>query len=225
VAKKSVLSVWSVAERSVLSVLSVAKRSVLSVAKTVFSVAPCTGCSGFTLIEVLVSVALLVLSAVGVAQLVGVATNSVRASREQTTTVLLAAAKMEQLRALDWTYVSAGGIAVERSDLSTNASSPSLSSGGVGLSASPSDTLSAGTAFYADYLDAHGRWVGSGAAPPIDAVFARRWAVQPLAADPSRTLVIQVLVTTVQHDRERRRPWTSRTGTEAALVSVLTRKR
>jgi hypothetical protein len=164
-------------------------------------------------------------SVVGVAQLVGVATNSVRASREQTTTVLLAAAKMEQLRALDWTYVSAGGIAVERSDLTTNVSSQTLTTGGVGLSASPFDTLSAGTAFYADYLDAHGRWVGSGATPPIDAVFARRWAVHPLAADPSRTLVIQVVVTTVQQDRQRGRPWTSRTGTEAALVSVLTRKR
>jgi len=196
----------------VLSVLSVAKKAVLSVA-------------GFTLIEVLIAIALLVLSAIGVAQLVSVATMSVRASREQTTTVLLAAAKMEQLRALDWTYTSVGGIAIERSDLTTNVSSQSLSEGGVGLSASPSDTLSAGTSFYADYLDAQGRWVGSGRTPPIDAVYARRWAIQPLAADPSRALLIQVLVTTVQQDRQRPRPWTMRSGTEAALVSVLTRKR
>lgn len=179
---------------------------------------------GFTLIEVLVALALLVLSAVGVAQLVGVATNTVRASREQTTTVLLAAAKMEQLRALDWTYLTVGGIAVERSDWTTNVSNQDLAGGGVGLSASPADTLSASTAFYADYLDAHGRWVGSGATPPIDAVFVRRWAIQPLAADPSRTLVLQVFVTTVQNDRQRARAST-RSGTEAALVSVLTRKR
>jgi prepilin-type N-terminal cleavage/methylation domain-containing protein len=190
----------------------VAKKAVLSVA-------------GFTLIEVLIAIALLVLSAIGVAQLVTVATMSVRASREQTTTVLLAAAKMEQLRALDWTYTSVGGIAIERSDLTTNVSGQSLSEGGVGLSASPSDTLSASTSFYADYLDAQGRWVGSGRTPPIDAVYARRWAIQPLAADPSRALVIQVLVTTVQQDRQRPRPWTMRSGTEAALVSVLTRKR
>jgi prepilin-type N-terminal cleavage/methylation domain-containing protein len=180
---------------------------------------------GFTLIEVLVALALLVLSAVGIAQLVGVATNAVRASREQTTTVLLAAAKMEQLRALDWTYLSAGGIAVERSDWTTNVSSEDLAAGGVGLSASPTGTLAASTTFYADYLNAHGRWVGSGATPPFDAVFVRRWAIQPLAADPSRTLVIQVLVTTVQQDRQRSRAWTTRNGTEAALVSVLTRKR
>ena len=180
---------------------------------------------GFTLIEVLVAIALLVLSAVGVAQLVGVATNSVRASREQTTTVLLAAAKMEQLRALDWTYVSAGGIALERSDWTTNVSSESLSSGGVGLSASPADTLSTSTSFYSDYLDGQGRWVGSGGLVPPNAVYVRRWAIEPIATDPSRALVIQVLVTTVQQDGRRVRPWTTRTGTEAALVSVLTRKK
>jgi prepilin-type N-terminal cleavage/methylation domain-containing protein len=182
------------------------------------------GRAGFTLVEVLVAIALLVLSAVGVAQLVGMATSSLRASREQTAAVLLAAAKMEQLRALDWTYTSAGGVAVERSDFTTNASSRDLSSGGVGLSASPADTLSASTPFFADYLDGQGRWVGSGGTPPVTAVFARRWAVHPLPADPSRALVIQVLVTTVQQDRRRPGPWRSRTGTEAALVSVLTRK-
>jgi hypothetical protein len=183
------------------------------------------GCEGVTLVEVLVAVALLVLSAVGVAQLVGVATASVRASREHTTTVLLAAAKMEQLRALDWTYVTAGGVALERSDLMTNVSSQSLSSGGVGLSASPGNTLSTSSPFYSDYLDELGQWVGSGVTPPVTAVYARRWSVQPLAADPSRTLVIQVLVTTIRQDRQRVGDWTARTGTEAALISVLTRKK
>jgi prepilin-type N-terminal cleavage/methylation domain-containing protein len=181
--------------------------------------------SGFTLVEVLIAIALLVLSAVGVAQLVGMATSSVRAAREHTATVLLAAAKMEQLRGLDWTYVSVGGIALERSDLTTNVGSHELSGGGVGLSASPADSLSVNTSFYADYLDGQGRWVGSGATPPPTAVFARRWAIQPLASDPARALVLQVLVTTIQQDRRRTAPWRTRTGTEAALVSVLTRKK
>jgi prepilin-type N-terminal cleavage/methylation domain-containing protein len=182
------------------------------------------GSGGFTLVEVLVAIALLVLSAVGVAQLVGMATGSMRASREHTAAILLAAAKMEQLRALEWTYTSVGGVAVERSDFTTNLSSQELSSGGVGLSASPGDTLSAGTPFFADYLDGQGRWVGSGRTAPAGAVFARRWAIRPLQVDPSRTLVIQVLVTSVQQDRRRAGPWTSRADTEAALVSALTRK-
>jgi type II secretion system protein I len=75
--------------------------------------------SGFTLIEVLVAIAIFTIASIGIAQLIGMATRAVRSSREHTTAVILAAAKMEQLRALDWTYRDAAGIAVERSDFTT----------------------------------------------------------------------------------------------------------
>ena len=77
---------------------------------------------------------------------------------------------------------------------------------------------------YVDYLDDAGRWVGHDADPPANAVFIRRWAVWPLPADPERTLVLQVLVTTVRDDRSRATEWNGRTGVEALLVSVRTRK-
>jgi prepilin-type N-terminal cleavage/methylation domain-containing protein len=181
---------------------------------------------GFTLIEVLIALALFVVIAVSVAQLVGVATNAMWTSREHTTAVILAAAKMDQLRALAWTYEpeQAGLPAVARTDLTTNLSEPGHPGNGPGLSASPADALERTVPGYVDYLDDSGRWVGNDLVPPRDAVFIRRWVVNPLPADPERTLILQVRVTTVKLDRMRgARPWNGRTGSEALLVSVRTR--
>jgi hypothetical protein len=140
--------------------------------------------------------------------------------------VILAAAKMDQLRSLAWTYdrPAAGVPAVPRSDRTSDLSHPSHAAVGAGLAASPPGTLGANTPPYVDYLDDAGRWVGHDAEPPATAVYIRRWAVWPLPADPERTLVLQVLVTTVRDDRSRAAEWSGRTGVEALLVSVRTRK-
>jgi type II secretory pathway pseudopilin PulG len=45
-----------------------------------------------------------------------------------------------------------------------------------------------------DFLDATGRSLGSGLIPPVSAAFIRRWSTVPLAADPDRLLLVQVLV-------------------------------
>jgi hypothetical protein len=45
-----------------------------------------------------------------------------------------------------------------------------------------------------DYIDQFGRTLGGGGTPPANAVYTRRWVVQPLPADPDNTLIIQVLV-------------------------------
>ena len=180
--------------------------------------------SGFTLIEVLIAIAVLVVTALGVAQLIAVATRAVQASREHTTAVVLAAAKMDELRALAWTYEqTSGGPAVARSDRDTDVSHPDHPSGGFGLSASPDDALSISAAGYVDYLDLAGRWVGHDSEPPAGAAFVRRWAIRPFSADPERTLLLQVLVTTVRDDRSRAGPWSQRGGSDALLVSVRTR--
>jgi type II secretory pathway pseudopilin PulG len=182
--------------------------------------------SGFTLVEVLFAVAILITIAVGVAQLIAAATRAVRSAREHSSAVILAAAKMDQLRALAWAYEpSAPGVpAVPRSDRATDVSHPAHVPGGAGLRASPAGTLVTSVPPYVDYLDDDGRWVGHDSAPPAGAVFIRRWAVRPLPDDPERTLVLQVLVTTVRDDRSRVAAWNGRTGVEALLVSVLTRK-
>jgi prepilin-type N-terminal cleavage/methylation domain-containing protein len=183
--------------------------------------------AGFTLVEVLVAIALFVTMATGVAQLVAVATRAMRASREQTMAVMLAAARMDQLRALEWSYAAAdvSDPIVERSDFTTHLSTPDLSAGGSGLRASPDNALAENVPPFVDYLDDRGRWVGDGTAIPPTAVFIRRWLVRPLAAAPDRSLVLQVLVTTVRAERSRGRAWSARSGGEALLTSVRTRAR
>lgn len=168
--------------------------------------------------------ALFVAIAVGVAQLTATATRAARQARDHTSAVILASAKMDQLRALDWTYDPASGAPpAERTDVTTNVSRQDYASDGPGLRASPPGTLSSSVPPYVDYLNEDGRWVGNGAEPPGNALFIRRWAVTPLPDDPRRTIVLHVLVTTVGADGARTGAFTRRTGTEALLVSVKTR--
>ena len=162
--------------------------------------------AGFTLVEVLIAVAIFITIAVGVAQLIAVATRAIRAAREHSSAVILAAAKMDQLRSLAWTYEPpAPGVPSGSAIRSRDRRQPSEPCRGLerDWQASPAGTLGANMPPYVDYLDDAGRWVGHDADPPANAVFIRRWAVWPLPADPERTLVLQVLVTTVRDDRSR----------------------
>ena len=45
-----------------------------------------------------------------------------------------------------------------------------------------------------DYLDESGRWIGTGSTPPPQTVYLRRWAIEPLPADPADSIALQVLV-------------------------------
>ena len=60
--------------------------------------------SGFTLVEVVVALALLVVVTVGVVRLFAVALNAGRAARDRTLAVALATGKIEQLRSLEWRF-------------------------------------------------------------------------------------------------------------------------
>jgi type II secretory pathway pseudopilin PulG len=183
---------------------------------------------GFTLVEVLVSMALVVALAIGVAHLLAVALVSGRAARDHSSAVILAGAKLEQLRSLLWSYEpgAIGQPPMPRSDFTTNLSvEPATGGGGPGLRQAPTGTLDANTSMYVDYLDAAGRWVGTGPSPPSSALFIRRWAVHPLPEDPDRTLILQVRVTTVRREATRRTaPSSTWTGEDALLVTMLTRK-
>ena len=59
-----------------------------------------SGERGFSLIEVIISVGLLAVVSLSVAQLFVAATEATLSAREQTTTAILASQKMEQLRGL-----------------------------------------------------------------------------------------------------------------------------
>jgi type II secretory pathway pseudopilin PulG len=181
--------------------------------------------SGFSLVEVLISMGILTAVSLGVAQLFAISTRANFVARGQTSTTAMAEQKMEQLRALTWGFDSDGqGLPV--SDTSTNLAVDPPTATGAGLNPSPSNSLDENTSGYVDFLDQHGDYAGTGSTPPGHATFIRRWAIRPLPTNPNNTLVLQVLVTPVSSegsrvagpDPRRRMPG------DALLVSVKTRK-
>jgi len=120
---------------------------------------------GFTLVEVLVALGLLTSALIAIAQLCAVAAHDTLAARHETFASVLAAQKMEEL---------------------TAAIRPAVS---------PPGTLVRDTPGFVEFLDEFGHTVGIGPSPPDGSLYLRRWSVEPLASDPDRTLVVQVLVT------------------------------
>jgi prepilin-type N-terminal cleavage/methylation domain-containing protein len=184
---------------------------------------------GFSLIEVLVSVALLSVVSLGVAQLFAVATKANATSKGQTSTALLAVQKMEQLKALTWGFdQSAAALGLPVSDTSTDLSTAVPTGGGSGLNPSPADSLVVDRTGYVDYLDEHGAWVGNTPSAAAGARYVRRWSITPLPTNPNNTLVFQVRVMTAEHAQRIAAAGvnapTGRFGAETWLVSVKTRK-
>lgn len=154
---------------------------------------------GFTLAEVLTAMLLISVAAIAAGELFDRAVRSTRSARDQTSAVLLAGEKLEQLSALTWRFAAVGswaGVTDSTTDLGRDPAAAS----GRGLLPSPAGTLDRDTPGYVDFLDGAGQWVGAGPAPPASAVFIRRWSVTP-AATGGDTIVLQVLVTTVQRER------------------------
>jgi len=167
---------------------------------------------GFTLLEVLVALCLLAASLIVVAQLMVVAARASDASRDTAVATALAAQKIEQLRALSWGMAADG---TNADDLESDVAAwPDRPAGGTGLALSPPGSLDGDTAGHADYLDAAGRWLGSGTSPPGTTVFVRRWAIEPSGPSSPDTLVLRVGVW-------RRAPaWAARDGTRAWLPVI-----
>lgn len=181
--------------------------------------------SGFSLVEVLISMGLLTVVSLGVAQLFALSTRANLMAKGQTSTTAMAEQKMEQLRGLTWGYDTLGqGLPV--SDTSTNLSVDPPTATGAGLNPSPSDTLNANTAGYVDFLDANGTYVGTGVSVPASASYIRRWSIQPMPTNPNNTLILQVLVTPVTNEAVRTggQSMRRRMGGDAMLTSVKTRK-
>jgi prepilin-type N-terminal cleavage/methylation domain-containing protein len=151
--------------------------------------------AGFSLLELLVAMAILIVALMGLAKLSATATRANTTSRTTTITTLLAAQKMEQLRALTWGFDATGN---PLSDTSTDiAVLPPRANQGVGLSPSPGTALGEDTLGYCDFLDGAGRSLGGGASAPNGAIFTRRWSIAPLPSAPE-TLVLQVIVRRVR---------------------------
>ena len=170
---------------------------------------------GFTLVEVLVAMAVLSAATLGGVHLMALATRGMHVARMQGTSALAASARMDQLRALRFEF-DPGGVPV--TDFSTDLSIDSPAPGGNGLSSGSAGTLDTNVAGFVDYLDGGGGWVGTGASPPPEAVFVRRWSVE--APTHPDLLVLQVLVRPVANgwSAGRRQPGDTRLVTSRVRV-------
>jgi type II secretory pathway pseudopilin PulG len=180
------------------------------------------GESGFSLIEVMVATCLLVTALVSLAQLFVISTRSNLGSHNTTYAAVLAEQKLEELRALAWGYDTQG---LALSDTTTNTTvSPETPTGGTGLTPSPSTSLQSNTSGYVDYVDSFGNKLGTGATPPAQAIYTRRWSITPLPTNPNNTLVIQVLVTRNRNRGAADQGAVMRLPEEARMITVKTRK-
>ena len=179
---------------------------------------------GFSLVEVLISMGLLTVVSLGVAQLFALSTRANLMARGQTSTTAMAEQKLEQLRALTWGFDLLGQ-GLPLTDTTSNLSVYPTTHTGSGLNPSPVTALEENVAGFVDFLDANGGWVGTGMTPPGSATYIRRWSIQPLPTNPNNTLVIQVLVTPVASEMARAdAPFRVRMAGDALLVTVKTRK-
>ena len=182
--------------------------------------------SGFSLIEVVVSMGLLMTVCLGVAQLFAVSTQANRVARNQTSASAMAEQKMEQIRSLTWGFDLQGqGLPV--TDTTTNLANYPHTADGPGLNPSPARALDENTGWYVDFLDATGAWVGTGQDAPANAAYVRRWSITPLPTNPNNTIVIQVLVSPMSNENNRRATAGNvrrRMAGDALLTSVKTRK-
>jgi prepilin-type N-terminal cleavage/methylation domain-containing protein len=132
--------------------------------------------AGFTLLEVMMALLLLAGAFVAVAQLLALAARASDQSRATALGAVLAAQKMEQLRALSWAF-DTDGAPLD------------------GLSLSPPGALAADLAGFVDYFDDSGAPVGGGPPPSARAVVARRWSVEHAAGmAPPAALILRVAV-------------------------------
>jgi len=171
--------------------------------------------AGFSLVEVLIASSLFVVGIAAMANLTSLGARANAQARTATSAALLATQKVEQLRALAWTFDEAGQ---PRTDLTANLSvDPPGPEGGVGLTPSPTDALARNLSGYCDFLDAAGRVLAGGDAPPGTA-YVRRWSITPVPENPDSTIVLQVIVV-------RYAASTAATPVDAArIVTLRTRK-
>lgn len=178
--------------------------------------------AGFSIVEVLVATGLLASALVALAQLFAIATATNQAARNSTLTMVLAEQKIEQLRALQYTFDNAGlPIQDTETDLAVY---PPAATGGKGLSPHTDNTLQANTNGYVDYLDHWGRTLGGGTVIPDNTAFIRRWSVEPLPTNPNNVVILQVLVTRTRDRGTGDTGSVSRGAQEARLMTIKSRK-
>ena len=128
------------------------------------------------MIEVLVAASLVATTLVGLAHLVTVGAQRSLASRRSAGALAAAHGKLEELRAVPWTYASDGGRV-----------------NGIALATSPPDSLDRDSVGFVDYLDAFGETVPATGSDQ-EAEYVRRWSINQLATGDLDTLILRVCV-------------------------------
>ncbi len=149
---------------------------------------------GFSLIEVLVAMALLAGALASVAQIVVLVSASTMAARHATFASVLAAQKLSQLHSQPLTEL--------------------------GLSAP--DAWMRSTPGFVEFLNGGGESLGWSDPPPANTIYVRRWSVTPLAGDPAGGVVLQVSTGPLRWHPEGSSPET-RSHELARVVGVKTR--
>jgi prepilin-type N-terminal cleavage/methylation domain-containing protein len=134
---------------------------------------------GFTLMETLVALVIVVVAMAGLVPLFLQSTTLVLETRRAPTALAAAESKIEHLRALSFTYDASGH---PRSDTSSDtALDPPTPTGGTGLRVSPTDSLTHDVTGFVDYLDQYGRSVRG--RPEAGVFYTRRWAIALVGGD------------------------------------------
>jgi type II secretory pathway pseudopilin PulG len=180
--------------------------------------------AGFSIVEVIVATGLLASALVALAQLFAIATSANAAARNSTITMMLAEQKIEQLRALQYTF-DRNGLPVQDTATDT-AVYPPVATGGKGLAphVQNANTLQNNYDGYVDYLDHYGRTLGGGTVIPDTTAFIRRWSVEPLPTNPNNVIILQVLVTRTRERGTGNAGSVSRGAQEARLMTIKSRK-
>lgn len=144
---------------------------------------------GFTLVEVLVAMAVLLTATAGSVHLLAFATRAMHTARMQGVSVLAASARLDELRGLRFEFAEDGQ---RLTDLSTHLAASPPHDGGSGLAPGGAASLDVNVSGFVDYLDGSGAWIGEGAAPPPGAAFVRRWAIE--APEDPDLLLLHVVV-------------------------------
>jgi len=147
---------------------------------------------GFALIEALIAALLVATAVAGLTHLVTVGLAQSSRTRQSTTALTLAQAKLEELRSLTW-HFDAGGARVSSAE----------------LAASPPRTLTQNLDGWVERLDRF----GAPGAPEAATHYWRRWAIALVAGADIDTLVLQVCVFTTARpgDAADACTWTVRT--------------
>jgi hypothetical protein len=172
----------------------------------------------------MIATGLLAGAVVVLGQMFAIAMADMTSARTGTFAAVLAEQKMEQLRGLTWGFDIIG---LPLTDTSSNIALPIQSAaGGPGLSPSPSDSLRSNVDGYVDYVDQFGQIIGGGTTVPAQALYIRRWSVEPLPTNPNNTVILQVVVTRSRNRgiADSEEGSTRRLRDEARLMTVKTRK-